>query len=65
MALTHLGLAIVTLILSSNTLKTGTQYLPVDSIHKNKQSLAINHFLNSSKSLLKVENRFLIYCGFG
>src|SRR5665648_1282173 len=58
-AFTHLGLAIVTWMVSSKRLKTGTQYFPVDSMHTSKQSLSISHCLNWKMELLKVENCLL------
>ena len=57
-AFTHLGLAMTTLISSSRRLKTGTQYLPVDSMQTLWQSLSRSHCLNSRIELLKVEKRF-------
>ena len=59
-ALTHLGLAMVTLIQSSKRLKTGTQYLPVDSIQTSRQLLSSNHCLKRRMSELKVEKRCLL-----
>lgn len=41
-----------TLISSSRRLKTGTQYLPVDSIQTSWQSLSRSHCLNSRIELL-------------
>ena len=44
--------------LGCRRLKTGTQYLPVDSIQTSWQSLSRSHCLNSRIELLKVEKRF-------